>query len=174
MNDLTPLVLIGLICLAVGFALGALVGSLRSSKGEQHRESFRSSSQPPIPPAFSQVSTVPARGSMNLEAAQPAQPGPEKPGLNPIKTITQAIQIPGAPRIEEPLSIAGQIDAILQEKLAQSPGTPSVRLVEVPGRGVIVRVGLEAYDGVDQVPDPGIRQLIRAAVAEWEQSGGQS
>ena len=44
----------------------------------------------------------------------------------------------------------------------------AIRLLELPGKGMVVAVGLEQYDGIDAVPDPEIRSLIREAVADWE------
>jgi hypothetical protein len=40
--------------------------------------------------------------------------------------------------------------------------------MELPGRGMMVMVGLDQYEGVEKVPDPEIRSLIREAVEEWE------
>jgi hypothetical protein len=34
---------------------------------------------------------------------------------------------------------------------------------------MVVMVGLNQYDGVEAVPDEEIRNLIRSAVAEWEE-----
>jgi hypothetical protein len=42
-----------------------------------------------------------------------------------------------------------------------------IRLLDVPGKGLVVKVGLENYDGVEAVPDEQIRGLLRAAVDEW-------
>jgi len=76
------------------------------------------------------------------------------------------VRAPEAP----PRSIAAQIDDILQEKLKDSPlAGRAIRLMELPNRGMVVMVGLNQYDGVEAVPDEEIRNLIRSAVAEWEE-----
>ena len=73
-----------------------------------------------------------------------------------------------------PKSIAAQIDEILQEKLESSSldhlpiERRAIRLMELPGKGMMVMVGLDQYEGVEKVPDPEIRSLIREAVEAWE------
>ena len=66
-------------------------------------------------------------------------------------------------------SMIGQIDAILQSRLV---GTPledrGVFLAQSPEGGVNVYVGLTRYMGIDEIPDPEIKAIIRAAIAEWE------
>lgn len=66
-------------------------------------------------------------------------------------------------------SIVGQIDSILQNRLA---GTPledrGIFLAQSPEGGVAVFVGLTRYNGIDDVPDPEIKAAIRAAISEWE------
>lgn len=66
-------------------------------------------------------------------------------------------------------SIVGQIDSILQARLA---GTPleerGIFLAQSAEGGVSVYVGLTRYSGIDDVPDPQIKAAIRAAISEWE------
>lgn len=70
---------------------------------------------------------------------------------------------------EQPSSIVGQIDLILQEMLEGTPLlSKGVHLYEDPRKGVVVWIGLDHYEGIDNVPDPEIKGLIRGAVAEWE------
>jgi hypothetical protein len=66
--------------------------------------------------------------------------------------------------------MVGQIDAILQTKLAgtQLSGR-GVRLIESPDGGVSVMVGLQKFSGVGEVPEAEVQAAIRAAIAEWEQ-----
>jgi hypothetical protein len=68
-------------------------------------------------------------------------------------------------------SIVSQIEDILQDMIA---GTPlekrDVHLVEDPTHGVVVKVGLERYEGIDSVPDPEVKKVIQAAVQEWEKT----
>jgi hypothetical protein len=63
----------------------------------------------------------------------------------------------------------GQIDAILQERLAETPlADRGIFLAQSPEGGVNVYVGLTRYNGIDDVPDPDIKAVIRAAISEWE------
>lgn len=90
-------------------------------------------------------------------SAQPARPAAVPRGASP------AVQISAGKSIVE------QIDEILQEML---PGTPlvnrGIHLSEDPVRGVIVQVGLEFYEGIESVPDPEIKKILREAAATWE------
>lgn len=66
-------------------------------------------------------------------------------------------------------SIVAMIDEVLQAKLL---GTPlmekSVRLEEGPNGGVVVCVGSQQYTGIDSIPEPEIREVIKAAITAWE------
>ena len=66
-------------------------------------------------------------------------------------------------------SIVGQIDSILQQRLAGTPlESRGVFLAQSSEGGVNVYVGLTRYDGVDDVPDSEVKAAIRAAISEWE------
>lgn len=92
----------------------------------------------------------------------------KRPSMNPIDVLSRAVATDVKP-VSTSKSIAAQIDEILQEKLENSPlKNRAIRLLELPGRGMVVMVGLNQYEGVDAVPDPEIRNLLRECVAEWE------
>lgn len=113
--------------------------------------------------------TMPAEPLPPRPTSAPAQPAVSS--LPPIRLaatkapLTEKDERPAAPSD----SIVGQIDSILQERIA---GTEleqrRVFLSQSPEGGVIVHVGLDKYAGVDEVPDAGIKSAIRAAIAEWE------
>ena len=66
-------------------------------------------------------------------------------------------------------SIVGQIDSILQQRLAGTPlESRGIFLAQSPEGGVNVYVGLTRYNGVDDVPDSEVKAAIRAAISEWE------
>lgn len=121
----------------------------------------------PPPPAATVEDRLSAIGS--TLPPPPATP-PAKPAAVPPATPRPA---PGTAQDDRPVapanSIVGQIDSILQSRLA---GTPledrGIFLAQSPEGGVIVYVGLTRYNGIDDVPDPEIKSAIRAAIAEWE------
>jgi hypothetical protein len=68
-----------------------------------------------------------------------------------------------------PSSMVAQVDSILQEKLeAANMKKWAVRLTESPSKGMIVMVGMDRYEAIDDVPYERVRSIIRASVAEWE------
>jgi hypothetical protein len=101
----------------------------------------------------------------------PGQPAAsiKRPSLNPVDVFTRALQADVPSLGDPPMSIASQIDEILQTKLEVSPlKGRAIRLMELPGKGMVVMVGLDQYDSVSAVPDPEIRSLLQACVEEWE------
>lgn len=218
MFDSTAVLLIGLICLAVGLVIGLLLASLRNA-GAAKDQAPQGEHDPPVEgvrlwreraggrllveldgrpleeveklspdqrlhleKAAADFATwlarSPARGEP-LPAGRPEAPvAPPPPVANPAKqgpvdVLVKAFQadVKTAPAER---SIAAQIDEILQERLASPAYAASglknkgIRLMELPGKGLVVLVGLEQYAGIDEVPDPEIKALIRSCVAEWE------
>ena len=114
---------------------------------------------------------IPPESPAVLPSLEPieAAPNPRRAGISPVNILVRALD---AEVRKKPLvfkSIAGQIDDVLQEKLA---GTPlekrGIHLVDLPDQSVGVTIGLDKFEGVDNVPDEEVRGLIREAVSEWE------
>jgi hypothetical protein len=71
--------------------------------------------------------------------------------------------------VDEPKTMVGQIDVILQRMLEGTTfENQKIHLSEDLRKGVIVWIGLNHYEGIESVPHLEIKQLIRKAVAEWE------
>lgn len=71
----------------------------------------------------------------------------------------------------KPPSIVAQIDELLQKRLAPSPlANREIRLEEGALGEVVVYVGKTRYAGVDDVPDPEIQTIIKAAIKDWEKT----
>lgn len=113
-------------------------------------------------------SAVSSAGARQANASKPEQAG--QISRNPFKVFTRAFQELDKPKVApSAVSIAAQIDEILQEKIAATPlEGRGIRLLELPGQGMVVMIGLDKYEGVEAVPDAEIRSLLRQAVAEWE------
>jgi hypothetical protein len=171
MDSIALIAIVGFIGLAIGFVLGVAVSTLRGGQAATPSAEQRlievSRPSTPAPTAEAPPQTPAAKG---VEELPPSPSSGGRPILNPVNILARALQqdvrAPEAP----PRSIAAQIDDILQEKLKDSPlAGRAIRLMELPNRGMVVMVGLNQYDGVEAVPDEEIRNLIRSAVAEWEE-----
>lgn len=168
------LVLVGIIGLIVGFAIGLAVGVLRSAPSAPAQTATQVS--PPEGKVVEVKTALPESEKADTQVETPnveemPVQGSEikRPSMNPINVLARAIQSDvGAPRPAD-RSIAVQVDEILQEMLKNSPlASRAIRLMELPQKGMVVMIGLDQFDGVDAVPDEDIRQVLRAAVAEWE------
>ena len=111
-------------------------------------------------------------GPLEMPSSSPSIFGPMSTSLmeSATKAAAAANPVPAAAS----RSIASQIDDILQEQIA---GTPleerKIRLTEVPSLGVVVRVGIQQFQGIDTVPDPEVRAAIKRAVQTWEGQAGK-
>jgi hypothetical protein len=97
----------------------------------------------------SRVSPTPAESALFAEPQDAAEP--QENGSLKAKTV------------------AGQISDIIYQMLKTSPlREKGVKLIEREDHGVDVWFGMEKFDGVDSVPYPEVRQLIKEAVTRWE------
>ncbi len=109
----------------------------------------------PLPPKPAPVQPMTAMSESTFEPASPAPPLAEVPAVD---------EMPIAPE-----SIVSQIDSILQLRIVGTPlQQKGIKLQESPEGGVLVWIGLEKFQSVDEVPDEAIKSAIRAAIVEWE------
>ncbi len=112
----------------------------------------------------------PAAASPSAAASPPEPPrslNPFKPFRDTLTRRRSAAEEPVLPPAS--LSIAAQVDEILQEMLEGTPlEARGIRLMELPGQGMVVLVGLEKFVTVDEVPYDDVRAVLKAAVARWE------
>jgi hypothetical protein len=120
----------------------------------------------PVLAAAARVDSVP------VSLRQPANEngnGVKPVSMNPVNILARALDADVATSSLPPQSMVAQVDSILQEKLQDAKMQQwAVRLAEFPNKGMMVLVGLEQYQGIDEVPYERVRTLIRASVAEWE------
>jgi hypothetical protein len=104
---------------------------------------------------------------------EPEPPLQTKPVSTQIRDVVSGIlnPTPQAPPAPEYKSIAMQIDAILQEMIANTPFEQrGISVNDAPDHGVMVSLDGKNYPGVKDVPDDEVRGLIRSAVVEWEKT----
>ena len=175
MNVTAVLIVVGLIGIAIGFALGVAITSLRGPRVEKRppdstQIEARIKPAPPKAAAQAEAASKPAPSTNLTSYDLPAAPPAKLPSIKAVDVLARALQADVRTPEPPPRSIAAQIDEILQEMLVNSPlASRGIRLLELPNKGMVVMVGLNQYEGVEAVPEEEIRQVIRAAVAEWEQ-----
>ena len=111
----------------------------------------------PLPPTSAPPQATPAAGA----APRYSMLAFFQRGLQPPPTSTT---LPG------PGSFVGEIEGLLQGLIEQraTPLPYEVHLSVGPEDRLQIEVGRQVYDSADEVPDPEVQDLIRAAVAEWE------
>jgi hypothetical protein len=129
---------------------------------------------PPLPKrkhASATAQTVKVEEPKKKAEATPV-PQPISKPIAPVpasKPVRSRVEVPSKKGEAVPSTMVGQIDAILQAHLSSLPlENRVIRLIESPEGDVAVMVGLTKYNGVGEVPDPQVQDIIRAAIAEWE------
>lgn len=137
--------------------MGYLVDIQRWFTSKRETESSESAPQPSLP-----------ESPLTIQESEPPKSGDSVF----VKSVARLLQ--GETKIPEEIpSIAAQIDHILQLKLEEANlHKRGIRLMELPNRGMVFMIGLEQYEFIDEIPDPEVQDIIRQAVAEWEEKGG--
>jgi len=155
----------------VGMEWAGWLAGLNPQTPVETKPAASSSAVAPIPEPVPTPSSVQAKqGDANSQLP---------PSLKPTPSVTV---LPGAitPTVvqnEVPVakSMVQAIDEILQERLENSPlKNKGIKLIEQPPVGVVVWVGLEHYNGVEDVPDEEVKAMIRSAVSIWEEKNSRS
>lgn len=121
----------------------------------------------PTPEPLTPPPAKPATASQPV-ASPPPQPVTQLQASAPVSSTPAKKKKDDEPEAP-PTSIVGQINAILQANIANTPlETRGVSLMESISGGVNVYVGVTRYEAIDDIPDEEIKATIRAAIAEWE------
>jgi len=146
--------------------LGATSAAELQSLSKETRQN--PSPDKPAAPPIAGVVTAPAQPEvMKWERSQEVKPV----STDIAEVISSVVSGKGtrttAP--SQPATVAGQIDAIVQERLLDSPlRQRDIRLVDDPSGGVVVWVGTQRFESVEEVTDPEVKALLRQCVQEWE------
>ncbi len=84
--------------------------------------------------------------------------------VNPFKRPDFGTTTPKGPS----KSVVEQINDIFQAKIEGSALEKlKIQLKEIPGKGMIIHIGVHKFENIDDIPDAKIRGLIRASANEW-------
>jgi len=143
------------------------------------------------PPALSTVALeeappvprTPAPPSVEREFLQslvqqrlPKEEETRKASLSPIEFFRRSFSARRRARVQgdipSPLSFVEEIEEILQRFLRTYPSFigKEVHVGTAQGGGIRIQVENEFYDAPDDIPDPEIRGILKAAIQEWEKS----
>lgn len=114
-----------------------------------------------------ELSNQPTRGGFRLFN----RPEPIT-NAEPLVTFTETGDVKPTVEPAKPLTVAEQIDAILQRNLRADPGMTgrSIHLRQAAAGGLHIEVDGRQYEKPADIPDKDVQLLIKAAVKEWNAS----
>jgi hypothetical protein len=103
-----------------------------------------------------------------VEKSQPVKKG-RSGSADPIIEITESGAVKPIPLSNRPLTIAEQIDAILQNHIAADPAMAQrrIQLEQNPAGGLQIVVDGKRYEKPADIEDAEVQALIKGAVKEW-------
>jgi hypothetical protein len=96
-------------------------------------------------------------------------PKPTIDSAGPIVAFTEDGDVKPVAPPPRPLSIAEQIDAIVQKHVANTPALAgrSIRLEQNTTGGLLILVDGQAYEKPTDIEDKDVQTVIKTAVREW-------
>lgn len=125
----------------------------------------------PAPPAVEREFLASLSQQVQQEEVEP-----EKVSMNPIEFFRRGFAARRTARAQgdtsSPRSFVEEIEDILQRFVRTYPSFigKEVHVGTGPDGGIRIQVEDEAFDTPDDIPDPEIRGIIKAAIQEWEKS----
>ena len=108
-----------------------------------------------------------AQVQLEIPSSLATKPVPQV--FNPRSALTNAMLFDIPDSAFKADSIVEQIDNILQLILKETKMEDNaIRLMEKPDKGMVVMIGLNQYEEIDDIPDLQFKNLIRQAVWLWE------
>jgi hypothetical protein len=119
----------------------------------------------PVPPTSPEV-------EMAFLASLRAKPAPEPPQPQRRGLFGRSKPAAVAEPLLPPLNLAGQINEIAQARLRYSPlaGATKLEITSDSGGGILINVNGMVYHGPDEIPQPEVKELIKASIKDWEKS----
>ncbi|MCP4427493.1 MAG: hypothetical protein GY803_23635 [Chloroflexi bacterium] len=113
------------------------------------------------------VKQAPPKPRASVLSPRPQTPPPDIASADILSDDSVA---PDAVLPQRELSVAEQIDAILQKHVAAAPemADRSVHLVQDPTGGIRIEVDGKIYEKPGDIPEPEVQGLIKRAVKEWD------
>ena len=117
-------------------------------------------------------------GAKVVEPTQPLPADVKISEIKPVKTKTpEQIALELEAELEDAsfasLTMVEQIDRILKKKLVGHPlEQRGISLRTALNGSLLVQVGLEEYEWIDEIPDKDIQAIIRESIADWEKRAG--
>jgi len=118
-------------------------------------------------------------------ARQPVTPAPDDflkqlskptPAPGPLKSFSlmDSLRTPAPKPASMPIGIAGQIEQILQQQLADDPtlGGWSIHIVTAPDGSLQLAVEGQVLHWPEGVPNGPVRDAVQKAIRTWEQAAG--
>ena len=175
--------------------LQAAADMVRFTEVLQTRGQMTTRQPPPLAPSTLALKVAPSLEKESPVPRTPAPPSVEKEflrslsqqgqteeeespklSLSPIEFFRSGFAARRAARLQSATpasrSFVKEIEEILQRFIRTYPSFigQEVHVGTGPGGGIRIRVENEFYDTPDDIPDPEIRGIIKAAIQEWEKS----
>lgn len=127
----------------------------------------------------------PGLGRSAFAPAEPARPAASvAPAAEPTRTAPPAVTAPRLNRSSEPelrrtsapakwmptIDLAREVGDIVSEMQSRRPDLSgrSIKLLNAASGGIDFRIDGAIYGSLDEIPDSDVRDLIQAAIKEWE------
>lgn len=132
--------------------------------------------QPPVPPQKAESDRAePSSSPKPLPQAEPPSSSslqPPIPPPQPSGLLGRVAQPPPPPPSLPGLNLAEEINDIVQARLRYSPLAANT-VIEITSDyqgGIRIEVNNQFYNSPDDVPDPDVKELIKASIKEWERT----